>query len=115
MTVLAITEGDPVMTYALIVGVPAPAEVYDAMHAEVLRRCGSAVDGLLVHVGRSVDDGFQVFEVWESREAYDRFLVEIMAPVMEALTPPGQPQGEPPAPDEVDLRGLVIPSAGIAH
>jgi hypothetical protein len=52
--------------YGVITTVPAPVEMYDAVHGEILRRVG-AFDGLLVHIGRATTDGFQVMEVWESK------------------------------------------------
>ena len=60
--------------YGVITTVPAPVAMYDGMHAEMLkmqRRTGTSVDGLLVHVGRATPDGFEVLEVWESKELYD--------------------------------------------
>jgi hypothetical protein len=98
--------------YGVLSKVPAPVEMYDAAHAEIHRRSKSAVDGLLVHVGRATDDGFEVLEVWESREHFDRYNREVVAPAMADATP-----GPPPSPgqgvDEFDVRGLIIPSAGI--
>ena len=46
--------------YGVITTVPAPVEMYDGMHAEIIKRAGTSVDGLLVHVGRATTDGFQV-------------------------------------------------------
>ena len=48
--------------YGVITTVPAPVEMYDGMHAEILRRVGMSFDGLLVHIGRATTDGFQVLE-----------------------------------------------------
>jgi hypothetical protein len=45
-----------------------PIEMYDGMHAEMVKRVGTSVDGWLVHVGRARADGCQVLEVWESKE-----------------------------------------------
>ena len=56
------------MTFGIEYDVPAPVEFYDAVHAEVIRRVGGAVGGLLLHVGGPGDGSFQVVEVWESRE-----------------------------------------------
>ena len=39
--------------YGVITTVPAPVEMYDGMHAEMIRRAGTSIDGLLVHVGRA--------------------------------------------------------------
>jgi hypothetical protein len=60
--------------YGVVTTVPAPVEMYDRMHAELIKRTGTSVDGfgLLVHVGRATADGFERFEVWESKEHYDR-------------------------------------------
>ena len=53
--------------YGVITTVPAPVEMYDAVHAEMVRRAGTSIDGLLVHVGRATTEGFQTLEVWDPR------------------------------------------------
>jgi len=99
------------MTYSFIVDVPAPIEMYDATHAAVAAAAGTAVDGLLVHVGRATDTGFQVLEVWESKQHCDRFNETVVGPAMAALTG-GQPVPPPPI-TEITVRGLVIPNGGL--
>jgi hypothetical protein len=98
--------------YGVLSRVPAPIQAYDAAHAEVGRRSQGEVDGLLVHIGRATEDGFEVVEVWQSREHFERFNRDVVNPVMAELSP-----GPPPAPGqgytEFDVRGLIIPSAGI--
>jgi len=98
------------MTWGLIMDVAAPAQVYDAMHARVLDRPGSMVDGLLVHVARATDAGFQIIEVWESRDDYERSRAELVGLLADV---PGEaaPAGEV---TEFDVRGLVVPAARIA-
>ena len=49
--------------YGVTTTFQAPVEMYDGMHAEILRRVGMSFDGLLVHIGRATTDGFQVLEV----------------------------------------------------
>jgi hypothetical protein len=99
--------------YGIITTVPAPVEMYDGMHAEMLKRVGTSIDGLLVHVGRATTDGFQTLEVWESKEHYDRANAAIVFPLMRELT------GDVPSPSSgqttevFDLHGLVIPSGNI--
>jgi hypothetical protein len=56
------------MTHGLVMKVPAPTEFYDALHTEVGRRSTGRADGLLLHVGRVTDEGFEVLEIWESKE-----------------------------------------------
>ena len=65
--------------YGVITTVPAPVEMYDGMHAEIIKRAGTSVDGLLVHVGRATTDGFQTLEVWESKEHFDRANTDIVS------------------------------------
>ena len=100
------------MTYAFVTDVPAPVELYDALHAEVMRRAPAGADGLLVHVGRSVDGGFQVLEVWESQEHCDRFVRDVVGPAMAQLSG-GQDGPLPPPPTEFAPRGLIVPGAGV--
>jgi hypothetical protein len=99
------------MTYSFVVDVPAPIEMYDATHAAVAAAAGWAIDGLLVHIGRATDTGFQVVEVWESKEHCERFNQTVVGPAIAALTG-GQPMPQPPI-ASFDVRGLVIPSGKI--
>jgi hypothetical protein len=48
--------------YGIITTVSAPVEMYDGMHAEMLKRVGTSIDGLLVHVGRATADGFETVD-----------------------------------------------------
>ena len=99
--------------YGVITTVPAPVETYDRMHAELIKRAGPSVDGLLVHVGRATTDGFQIVQVWESKEHYDRANTDIVFPLMRELA------GDQPLPsieqttEAFDVSGLVIPSGNI--
>jgi len=100
--------------YGVVTEVPAPVELYDAAHAAVGRRSGAKIDGLLVHIGRPTSSGFQVIEVWESREHFDRYNREVVGPVMADLAQ-GQPAPVVPPSVEFDVRGLVIPAANLYH
>ncbi len=101
------------MTHGLVMKVPAPTEFYDALHTEVGRRSAGSADGLLLHVGRVTGDGFEVFEVWESKEKCDRYFAEVVWPAADAVSSGEAPQGEPVM-EEFEPRGLIIPSAGVA-
>lgn len=101
--------------YAHVVDVPAPAGVYDATHAELLRRTGGQVDGLLLHVCLTTEDGFQVVEVWTDRAACERADRELVAPILaEQTAAVSDTPFVPPRVEEFTVRGLVIPAAGIA-
>jgi hypothetical protein len=101
--------------YGIITTVPAPVEMYDAVHAEMMKQAdASSVDGLLLHVGRATTDGFQTVEVWESKEQYDRANTEFVFPLIRKLA------GDQPLPpieqvtETFEVRGLVVPGSNVA-
>ena len=99
--------------YGVIITVPAPIEMYDGIHAEMINRVGRSVNGLLVHIGRATTGGFQTLELWESKEHYDRANTDIVFPLMRELA------GDQPLPsieqatETFDIRGLVVPGSNI--
>ena len=100
--------------YGVVTTVPAPVEMYDRMHAELIKRAGTSVDdfSLLVHVGRATADGFELFQVFESKEHYDRAM-EISASLMRDLAGDlPQPSTEQSA-EVFEVRGIVIPRGDI--
>ena len=101
------------MTYGFVLDVPAPLEFYDALHAEIARRDSGASYGMLLHIGRATRDGFQVIEVWDSKEHRERFDAEVMGPALAALSG-GQPPPVEPVEVEFEPRGLIVPSAHVA-
>jgi hypothetical protein len=102
------------VTHGIECDVPAPIEFYDAVPAEALRRVGSSADGVLLHVARPSERGFRVLEVWESAEQRKRYDDEVIGPIMAALIGDGPPPEGPPAGEEFEIRGLVLPREGIA-
>ena len=101
------------MTYGVVVDVTAPVEMYDTLHRELLRVTDGSVEGLLIHLGRATADGFQVIEVWESKDQYDQYNREVVWPLAARLSE-GQPSaGDLPVEQDFDVRGLVIPQANI--
>lgn len=95
------------MVYGISLNVPAPAEMYDALHAEIARRGGSTAGSLLVHLGRATADGFQVIEVWRSAEDFQRYTEEIVRPAMVELFG-AEAASAPTDLEEFDVRGLVL-------
>jgi hypothetical protein len=100
------------MAYGFVMDVPAPIEFYDALHAEIGRRTAGGVEGMLLHVGRETRGGFQVTEVWESKERYDRFNADILGPALAQLSGGQLPPVEP-AMEEFEPRGLIVPAAHV--
>jgi len=99
------------MAYGFVMDVPAPIQFYDALHAHLAGSAGN-VDGLLLHVARQTSAGFQITEVWESKELCDRYTAELVAPAMAELTG-GQPPPVAPTVEEFEPRGLVLPAAHV--
>jgi hypothetical protein len=74
------------MTYGEIVRVGAPIDAYHALHKEIGRLLGSDVpEGAILHVARATDEGFEVIEVWESKEQADAFKQGIFRLAVESL------------------------------
>ena len=101
--------------YGVITTVAAPVETYDRMHAELIKRAGSSLTsvGLVVHVARATTDGFQIVQVWESEEHYDRANTDIVFPLMRELAGDERAPSTEPATETFDVHGLVIPSGNV--
>ena len=95
------------MVYGIVTNVPAPVEMYDALHAEVVRRGVDASGALLVHLARPSAGGFQVIEVWRSAEDFQRYTREFVVPAIAELFGP-EAASAPPDLEEFDVRGLVL-------
>lgn len=95
------------MTYGFVRDVPAPIEFYDELHAEISRRDDGRSYGLLVHIGRATPTGFQVIEVWDTKEHRDRYDAEVMLPALAALSAGGPAAPVPPS-EEFEPRGLIL-------
>jgi hypothetical protein len=98
------------MTYGFAMDVAAPIELYDALHAEIGRRSAGRADGMLLHVGRATPGGFQVTEVWETEEQWNRFAAEVVGPALAEVTG-GQVQQ--PEVEGFEPRGLIVPAAQV--
>ena len=96
------------MTYAHVVDVAAPVELYDALHAEIVRASAGTVDGLLVHLGRATATGFQVLEVWESRDHFERYNADVVLPTAGRLAGAADGPGLRQDVTEFDVHGLVL-------
>jgi hypothetical protein len=82
-------------------------ELFDAVSAK-LDSENNPPKGLIVHTaGRRPDGGFRVFDVWESREAMERFEQERLVPAIEEVAQ----GGAPPRPEQFiyELHEVVSP------
>ncbi len=58
------------MAHAHVTDVPASWENYERVSAVL---GGQTADGLILHAAGRTDEGFRIIEVWETREAWERF------------------------------------------
>jgi hypothetical protein len=86
------------------------AEIYDAVNAK-LSVHDSPPEGLILHTaGPTAAGGFRIFDVWESREAFDRFSQERLGPAIQEVVGGGDGPAEPPPPPEFyELHDVVKP------
>jgi heme-degrading monooxygenase HmoA len=93
-----------VVQYTTAVGPDEYDEVVSAMrfHDEL-------PDGLIVHTAAITREGeMRVFDVWQSREAHDRFVKSRLRPAIHEVTGEDRPDA-PPAPEVHQLHSLVKP------
>jgi hypothetical protein len=76
------------------------ADQYDAV-TEKLGLADEPPEGLIFHSAGELDGRFQVFNVWETRENFDRFVVDRLRPAQVAV------MGEE--------RVAALPDAEVAH
>ena len=95
--------------YGYTMHIPAPAEAYQAMHKAVLEVVGEdgGGDGLILHLALETDQGFDLTEVWESKEQLDAFNKTVFP---KAMTRAGvSMDGPPPETVEIDPIGVMTP------
>src|SRR5262249_24453888 len=66
-----------------------------------------APEGLIVHTAGQGEQGYYVYDVWESREAFERFMDEKLGPALAEVT--RGPPPEPGAPQHCPIAVLVMP------
>ena len=49
------------------------------------------IDGVIIHTAGPTSTGWRIFDVWESREAFERFMNETIMPATEGLDLPEIP------------------------
>ena len=49
---------------------------------------GEPIDGLIIQVGGAADDGMRIISIWESKADHDRFITELLHPVLQPARNP---------------------------
>jgi hypothetical protein len=86
-------------------------ETYDGITEKLFghapMRVDDAPDGLIVHSAGQGDQGYYVYDIWESREAFQRFMDEKLGPAMGEVM--GGPPPESGGPQFFPVDVLVVP------
>jgi hypothetical protein len=77
------------MTYAFVQDIASSWEQYERVTAAMVE---PAPEGLILHVAGPTDEGFRIIDVWESRQAWERFQGARLAPAVAALGGPSRPE-----------------------
>ncbi|WP_375426636.1 hypothetical protein [uncultured Friedmanniella sp.] len=101
------------MTYGVIVRVAGDVADYDQLHEATVERTGGDLGGLLLHIGRATEEGFEIIEVWDTPEQFDRCNREVIWPLMAEIGAP-RPAAEPVV-VEFTPRGLVLAGTRIVR
>jgi quinol monooxygenase YgiN len=97
--------------YAFTTHVSAPNEAYQAVHRAVLEVVAEqgGGDGLVLHLACATEEGFDVTEVWDSREQADAFNATVMPIAMQRA---GIETDAPePRIEELNPIGVMVPGA----
>ena len=97
--------------YGYTLHIPAPIDVYRAMHKAVLEVVDEegGGEGLVLHFAYPTGQGFDLIEVWESKEDLDALNRDVFA---KAMARAGIPMDGPqPEPVEFTPAGVMTPRA----
>jgi hypothetical protein len=76
---------------------------YDAV-SERLQQQDEPPAGLLVHTAGFTGNRFRIFEVWESKDAFERFVQDRLMPIVNEAAGPG---ASPPEVTAYDLHAFM--------
>lgn len=84
-------------------------EQLDALVQQLGAGPGKVPDGQIAHIEAITDDGAQIIDVWESAEAYERFMQERLGPIFAAA-------GMPPidTPRMLEVHRVFVAEVGAA-
>ena len=83
-------------------------DVTEKMFGHAPMREDEAPGGLIVHSAGQGEQGYYVYDVWESQAAFERFMEEKLGPALAEVMGGPPPEGGGPQYFPIDV--LVIPS-----
>jgi hypothetical protein len=95
------------MAWGFISELPVGPEEYDRVNAEITED----PEGLILHTSSQRPDGrMRIVDVWESKDAYERFERDVLMPAMERIGAQ-PPEGGPPPREEYEIHNMRGPGA----
>ena len=94
------------MAWGFIGELPISQAEYDRLNAEI----ASDPEGLILHTASEKDGQIRVIDVWESKDAYERFERDALMPAMGRIGMEAPQQGPPPR-DEFEVHNMRGPAA----
>lgn len=74
------------MTVTMVVRMPSEAaQLYEPLNRELGVHKDRLPDGLIHHFATKTEESFDIFEVWDSQEAFDRFANDRLLPALKKL------------------------------
>jgi len=93
------------MAWGFISELPISAEEYDRLNGEITQE----PDGLILHTGSRKGETMRIVDVWESKDAYERFERETLFPALESIG--ADTSGGPPPREEFEVHNMRGPAA----
>ncbi len=73
------------MPIVMTAEIPASADMYDSMNAEMGMTSENLPRGLIAHYALPTDKGMRIFDVWESKEDFEEFAAGQLGPAMDKV------------------------------
>jgi heme-degrading monooxygenase HmoA len=93
------------MPWGFVTELPISLEDYDRLNGEI----GQDPEGLILHHASQSGNGVRICDVWESKDAYERFERDTLMPAAERAGL--QMGGERPPRDEYEVHNMRGPAA----
>jgi hypothetical protein len=73
------------MPIVMTAEIPASVDMYDAIYAEMGIFAGNLPEGMIAHYAAQTGNGMLIFDVWESKEAFEQFAAGYLAPAVDKV------------------------------
>ncbi|MEA2405642.1 MAG: hypothetical protein QOE08_2289 [Thermoleophilaceae bacterium] len=94
---------------------PITAEMYDAVNTQLDMETAPP-DGLIAHTAGADSDGqWRIIDVWESQDAFDRFLADKLGPAIEAVSREAGMEARPPKMTVYEAHHVMVPAPVHSH